>query len=140
MRRTARWLAGAGLLILPACAALDNEPSDRRPPPPRLAPAATTRSVSATNGPVRLASGEADPPAKTTPTLPAVPAAGEQGKPLPINLPTALALTNANPLDIQLAGERLRAADAALDRANVLWLPNLALGTDYFRHDGQIQD
>jgi outer membrane protein TolC len=72
--------------------------------------------------------------------FPSVPAAATQGKPLPINLPTALTLTNANPLDIHLAAERLKAANAALDRAKVLWLPNIDLGVDYFRHDGQIQD
>jgi outer membrane protein TolC len=145
MRRVARWLAGAGMLILPACASLDSEPPATLPPPARLAtpatPSPTTRNRSAADGPVRPAAYEAEAmPAKPTPALPAVPPAGGQGKPLPINLPTALTLTNANPLDIQLAGERLRAADAALDRANVLWLPNIALGTDYFRHDGQIQD
>src|SRR5205823_5358091 len=66
--------------------------------------------------------------------------AGTQGKPLPIDLPTALTLSDANPLDIQIAGERLRAANAQFDRAKVLWLPNVGLGVDYFRHDGQIQD
>jgi outer membrane protein TolC len=79
-------------------------------------------------------------PASATVALPAAPAAAAQGKPLPITLPTALALSDASPLDIQIAGERLRAASAALDRANVLWLPNVNLGVDYFRHDGQIQD
>ncbi len=72
--------------------------------------------------------------------LPTVPAAETQGKPLPIDLPTALTLSDANPLDIQIAGERLRAATAQSDRAKVLWLPNIGLGVDYFRQDGQIQD
>src|SRR5207302_741212 len=27
-----------------------------------------------------------------------------------------------------------------LDRARVLWLPTLQMGTDYYRHDGEIQD
>jgi outer membrane protein TolC len=31
-------------------------------------------------------------------------------------------------------------ANAQADRAKVLWLPNIGLGVDYFRHDGQIQD
>jgi outer membrane protein TolC len=79
-------------------------------------------------------------PAKEAVALPPVPAAATQGKPLPINLPSALALSNANPLDIQLAGERLRAATAGLDRAKVMWLPNIGVGVDYFRQDGQIQD
>lgn len=61
-------------------------------------------------------------------------------KPLPINLPTALQLANARPLDIALASQRIQVSLAALDRANVLWLPSLYLGGDYYRHDGQLQD
>ncbi len=72
-------------------------------------------------------------------SLPPVPPADKQGTPLPITLSAALALTGANPVDIQIADERVRAAAAQLDRANVLWLPNLNFGVDYFRHDGQIQ-
>jgi outer membrane protein TolC len=59
---------------------------------------------------------------------------------LPINLPTALQLAGVEPLDIRLASERIRAASAQLDRANVLWLPTVYIGGDYSRHDGQIQD
>jgi outer membrane protein TolC len=81
----------------------------------------------------------ANPP--DVPPLPPVtsfPTAG--GKPYPINLPTAMKLGNARGLDIELASRRLQAAGAELQRANVLWLPNLIFGTDYYRHDGQIQD
>lgn len=59
---------------------------------------------------------------------------------LPINLPTALHLANASPLDIAVAMERLQIASAQQDRAKVLWLPNISMGADYARHDGQIQD
>ncbi|MGL4423762.1 MAG: TolC family protein, partial [Gemmataceae bacterium] len=72
--------------------------------------------------------------------MPATPAAQSQGTPLPITLSTALSLTGSNALDIQIADERVRTATAQLERANVLWLPNLNFGVDYFRHDGQIQD
>lgn len=72
--------------------------------------------------------------------LPAVPRATGQGKPLPINLPTALQLSGSSPLDITIAGERVDVAAAQFDRARLLWLPNVNLGADYFRHDGQIQD
>lgn len=84
------------------------------------------------------------PVAMTPPQEPALssaasfPTAG--GKPYPINLPTAMKLGNARGLDIELASRRLQAAGAELQRANVLWLPNLIFGTDYYRHDGQIQD
>src|SRR5688572_29494698 len=58
----------------------------------------------------------------------------------PINLPTALQLAGVEPLDIAVASERLKVACAQLDRARVLWLPNVNVGVDYFRHDGRIQD
>ncbi|MEI7687111.1 MAG: TolC family protein [Planctomycetota bacterium] len=61
-------------------------------------------------------------------------------KPLPINLPTALKLANARPLDIAFASQRIQVSLAALDRANVLWLPTISVGGDYYRHDGQLQD
>ncbi len=57
-----------------------------------------------------------------------------------INLPVAMQLANARPLDIAIAGERINAAQAELLRAKALWLPTLNIGTDYLRHDGQIQD
>jgi outer membrane protein TolC len=61
-------------------------------------------------------------------------------RPLPINLPTALKLANVRPLDIALAAQRIELADAELRRANVLWLPTILVGADYYRHDGQVQD
>jgi outer membrane protein TolC len=58
---------------------------------------------------------------------------------LPINLPTALQLVNAQALDIAIASQQIQVAAAQLSRAQVLWLPTIQIGTDYFRHDGQIQ-
>src|SRR6185437_13242055 len=72
------------------------------------------------------------------PSATSFPTAG--GKPYPINLPTAMKLGNARGLDIELASRRLQVAAAELQHAKVLWLPNLIFGTDYYRHDGQIQD
>src|SRR5262249_53447227 len=72
------------------------------------------------------------PPAPYTP-----PAMSPGDKPLPINLPTALQLANVRPLDIALASQRVRVAVAQLNQANVLWLPSLQTGLDYFRHDGR---
>jgi outer membrane protein TolC len=63
-----------------------------------------------------------------------------QKPPYPINLPTAMQLAGAQPLDIALAQERIRIAAAQLARAHVLWLPTIYSGIDYFRHDGRIQD
>jgi len=132
------------LLALPACSTPRGEPAERLAPPPALAAraGAVNPGVPAARPVVVPAAyqikAEAKP--KTGAALPAAPSATEQGKPLPIDLPRALALANAGPLDIQIAAERLRAADAQLARARVLWLPNIGLGVDYFRHDGQIQD
>ncbi len=78
------------------------------------------------------------PDVPSIPSATSFPSAG--GKPYPINLPTAMKLGNARGLDIELASRRLQAAGAELQRAKVLWLPNLLFGTDYYRHDGQIQD
>jgi outer membrane protein TolC len=66
------------------------------------------------------------------------PPAGQQ--PLPINLPTALQLANAQAIDVAVASQRIEVALAQLQRAQRLWLPTIYLGTDYYRHDGQIQE
>ena len=141
--RAARWLAGAGVVFLPACSTFDAAgPPVEAPTPPKLVarPSVPRPPVIPAGGQMPTDGGKKGAPAKTAHGLPPVPAAATQGKPLLIDLPTALALTSANPLDIQIAGERLRAANAALDRAKVMWLPNIGVGVDYFRQDGRIQD
>jgi outer membrane protein TolC len=60
--------------------------------------------------------------------------------PLPINLATALRLGNARPLDVQIAGRQVAAAAASYDRAQLLWVPNLLFGVDYFAHTGLQQN
>ena len=75
------------------------------------------------------------PPVKTK-----LPAPEGFDKALPINLPTALQIAGARPLDIALASQRIQIAIAGLDRAKVLWLPTIYVGADYYRHDGQLQD
>jgi outer membrane protein TolC len=139
IERALRWIGLAGVFMtLPACT---TAPVTAPSPIPsessfaELSPGTQTSSIAPVSGQVNSEVG-----AKSSVSLPSVPSAADQGKPLPINLPTALALSGANPIDVQLAGERLQAAAAALDRANVLWLPSISLGVDYFRHDGQIQD
>src|SRR5262245_47908649 len=70
----------------------------------------------------------------------AIPQAKPEEQPFPINLPTALALAQAKPLDIALASQRLQQALAQEQRAKTLWLPTILAGVDYTRHDGQLQD
>lgn len=88
--------------------------------------------------PAPRANAPAPPP--ITPISVPLPQAVAGDRPLPINLPSALQLTNARALDIALASQRIRVAAAQLDRAKVLWLPSIQMGLDYFRHDGQIQN
>lgn len=80
----------------------------------------------------------AAPIASPAPTADSATFPGE--KPYPINLATALQLAHANSLDIAVATQRVQLAAAQLERSQVLWLPTIQLGIDYFRHDGRIQD
>jgi len=59
---------------------------------------------------------------------------------LSINLATALQLAGAKPFDIQIASRQVEFAARSLDRAKLLWVPNLVLGTDYFAHTGVQQN
>ena len=54
----------------------------------------------------------------------------------PINLATALRLSDARPLIVAAAQASVWVAEAQLTRAKVLWVPTLTLGGDYVRHDG----
>ena len=55
---------------------------------------------------------------------------------LPINLATALYLSNARSLVIASAKASEEEAAGRLRGSEVLWLPNLNVGTDYYRHVG----
>jgi outer membrane protein TolC len=56
--------------------------------------------------------------------------------PLPINLATALRLSDARPLIVAAAQAGVWVAEGQLSRAKVLWVPTLMFGGDYIRHDG----
>ena len=60
----------------------------------------------------------------------------ESDQALPINLATALYLSNARPLVIAFAQASVEEAAAQLQNAQVLWLPDLNIGTDYYHHSG----
>jgi outer membrane protein TolC len=55
---------------------------------------------------------------------------------LPINLATALRLSDARPLVVAAAQASTWIAEAELMRAKVLWVPSAMFGFDYIRHDG----
>ncbi len=54
----------------------------------------------------------------------------------PINLAAALRLADARPLVIAAAQASAWQAEAKMQQANVLWLPDFYWGFDYTRHDG----
>jgi outer membrane protein TolC len=54
----------------------------------------------------------------------------------PINLATALRLSDARPLIVASAQASVWVAEADLTQAKVLWIPTLNIGFDYIRHDG----
>ena len=54
----------------------------------------------------------------------------------PINLATALRLSDARPLIVAAAQASVWVAEAELTRAKVLWVPSPLFGIDYIRHDG----
>jgi len=58
----------------------------------------------------------------------------------PVDLPTVLRLAGAQNLDVQIARERLREAEAQRDAAVQGFFPWLTPGIGYRRHDGRIQD
>src|SRR5690606_3285821 len=76
-------------------------------------------------------------PAVRPPFQTAEPARNEQ--PLPINLATALRLSNARPLVVAAAEARIQIAAANVERARVLWVPDANAGTAYIVHTGANQ-
>jgi len=58
----------------------------------------------------------------------------------PIDLPTALQLAEGGNYQVAYARAQVRQAWARADAASVLWLPNVRVGMNYNKHEGQIQD
>ncbi len=54
----------------------------------------------------------------------------------PINLATALRLSDARPIIVAATGANVWVAEAKLQKAQLLWVPTLNIGADYIRHDG----
>ena len=85
-------------------------------------------------------SPKAEPP-KPGEQLDLMAPAAEPGEELlPINLPTAMRLANAQAWDIAIAVQQLRIAAAQLQGANVLWVPSIIGGVDYIHHEGPAQN
>jgi len=132
------------------------------PPPSNLAPASLTAptlprttskpesSRESTTGPIQTVAALEQAPAKKSDD--AAPSKSAQDEPplvrpayaqletLPIDLTTVIRLVDANNPGIAFAQARVREAEARLEQAEVLWLPNLSVGTSYLRFDGQTQN
>ena len=112
--------AGKPMHMQPARRRTPNDlptPHDISETPPEAAPLPDLSN--ATNAP----DIESAAPAKTDQTL-------------PINLATAMCLANARPLVIEAARASELTEFGRWEKAQVLWLPDIYLGSDYQRHDG----
>ena len=105
------------------------------PPPQAILPPSVPLGSAETGQILRLPALAENP--QPPPIEVAQPAASDQI--LPINLATALCLSNARPLVIAFAQASVEEAAARLQNAQVLWLPNLNVGTDYYHHNGTDQ-
>ncbi len=119
----------AGALLLSCIGSVPCAAQPPGPPSPSASPAPADRaptSDAATMGPSPLA---------TTPTLEPAPMEPTDLR-FPINLATALRLSDARPIVVAAAQTSVWVAEADLQKARVLWLPALNIGADYIRHDG----
>jgi outer membrane protein TolC len=108
------------------------------PPAPLAAPAELHRPTPLPDAKavpsVQISVAVPTQPPDATGQRPALP--DETGRPLPINLATALRLADARPLIIEAARAAVETEYGLYQQARVLWLPSVYLGADYQRHDG----
>lgn len=128
-----RWLRGAARWGLALSMSAPSGICLAEPPPGAYGPAADVQTLPRAT-PV---------PAQPGTRIPALATIGfadnQQPQPILINLPTALRLANASNPTIALAQARVQEAYARLQEARVMWLPDLAAGPAYVRHDGLLQ-
>jgi outer membrane protein TolC len=84
----------------------------------------------------------ASEPVASTPPIPIPEHPAEPEKPtvLPVSLDTVFHLAEEQNLQIGMVREKLRQAYAEKNLAAARWLPDLWVGTAYYRHEGGIQD
>jgi outer membrane protein TolC len=99
----------------------------------------------AENPPVQTGQAQAEPVVEKLPVpeeqAPAKqePAKPDAHKPVPVSLDTVLRLAQDQNSQINIARERVVEAFAESDVAAKQWLPDLYIGTSYYRHEGAIQ-
>jgi outer membrane protein TolC len=140
--------AGNAPPALPVVGAMGPERSPPSAILPSLPPSAAPTSFApiGVSAPVRLTgyveedkapAAKADAP--TTPQLPS-PTPTPAGETMPIDLPTALQLVDANSPTVGIARDRVREAYLNERQAQLAWLPDLRGGPVYGRHDGRDQN
>ena len=142
-RSTWAWmLAGAWLLCgLGPAPCVAQPPGPPSPSPPVVIPETTPGGrpplaplpMPSARGPAGAAAPRRSP-LLTTPTMHA-PTEKDDLR-FPINLATALRLSDAQPIIVAAAQASVWVAEADLDAGRVLWVPTLNIGFDYIRHDG----
>lgn len=131
------------LALSPPLGSTSNGPSPNVSSIAAIAPAAFSEGSTAANGLI-----ESDLPSTTalSPLTQALsggtlaPPATVDPAPVPINLPTALAMIGGQHPVVGFARWRVQEAYARLDRAKVMWLPSIQPGFNYRRRDGNYQD
>lgn len=58
----------------------------------------------------------------------------------PISLDNVLSIADEQNPNVAFARERIAESYARVDRAQGLWLPSLRAGTNYYHHEGEVQD
>jgi outer membrane protein TolC len=125
-------------------------PASRKVPQPRIRSTAELEAVRDGRGtpdaPAIASTRRLEPPAfgAAPPPPPALalepPPLEPTDRAFPINLATALRLSDARPLIVAAAQAGVWIAEAQLTRAKVLWIPTFTFATDYYRHDGGAPD
>ena len=113
--------------------------TDQEVPPPPPTPVDESSEKAETSSDARSQDrDEKLPPAPVLPDPVILESASleETDRPFPINLATALRLADARPLVVAAAQASAWVAEAKLQRAQVLWVPQFNIGAVYYRHDG----
>jgi outer membrane protein TolC len=123
-----------GLVLMAACVEFSVQAVPCAAQPPASPPAT---AIPPPLSPLPSPSGAAAPTASKPQLVNLKPAPMEPTDVrFPINLATALRLSDARPIIVAAAQAGVWVAEAQLTRAKVLWVPRLNLGADYIRHDG----
>ncbi len=136
---------------LPCCAQAPNQPDLPSPRPAESSSIPAQKQGATEQVPTPIPLELPAKPSQLSPLEVPPPNAGEVVKlPLPptepgdlrfpINLATALRLSDARPLIVAAAQASAWVAEAKLQEAWTLWLPDFQLGFDYIRHDGNGPD